>query len=126
MLRNKIFIAQFLLIAFIGVLHITALELYWYWVFPWFDILVHFLGGLWATLISLWFFFESGYVKVKRRVRNISLVAFFTIFFVAIGWEVFEFLAGVPIVGDFAVDTTIDLIIGTLGALMAWIYYTSN
>lgn len=103
----------------IATLHILALEFSLYWLYPWFDIMVHFLGGLFTALFALWLFFESGYVRINNNVQNALLVAGVSILVIGIGWEIFELVAGVPIEDNFVLDTTIDLIMDVLGAGVA-------
>jgi len=45
----------FVLGIIIAFLHQSAVALYWYWSVPWFDIVMHFLGGLWVGTCALWF-----------------------------------------------------------------------
>lgn len=107
----------------IATIHFVALEFYLYWVFPWLDILMHLLGGVWVSLISLWIFFESGYIKLPRTLPNTVYVAVVSIIFVAISWEIFELAASVPIEANFALDTTVDLIMDAIGAFIGWFYF---
>ena len=47
------------------------------------------------------------------------IVAGVSIFFVGIGWELFEVFAGIPIEENFKFDTTMDLFMDLLGASVA-------
>jgi hypothetical protein len=87
--------------------------------YSWFDIMMHFLGGLFVALSALWFFFESGYIHLHKSIKNVVLVAVGSIILIGVSWEVFELLAGVPIENNFALDTTIDAIMDGLGAALA-------
>lgn len=101
------------------VLHFIALEFFLYWIYSWFDIMMHFLGGLIVVLSAFWFFFQSGYVHLNQNIHNIIFVAVSSIVFVSIGWEIFEIIVGVPIIGDFVFDTITDLIMDVIGAIVA-------
>jgi len=81
--------------------------------------MMHFLGGLFVGLSTLWFFFTSGYVQLNQRVRNVILVAGVSIVLVGIGWEIFEIVAGVPREDNFIIDTVVDLTMDALGAAVA-------
>ena len=124
MLKDKLFIALFALIAFIALLHILAIEFSLYWLLPWFDVFIHFLAGLWVSLMSLWIYFRSGCIKnpIQNRGRAI-IVAMVSIAVISVLWEVYEIIIGIPFEADYAQDTIIDLVMGTLGALAGLIYY---
>lgn len=86
--------------------------------------MMHFLGGLFVGLSALWFFFTSGYTQLSLRVRNIVLVAGFSIILIGIGWEIFEILAGIPREDNFITDTITDLTMDALGTSIAVIIFT--
>lgn len=64
----------------------------WYELLPWYDDFMHFLGGAWLGLVSVWFFF-SFVKKTNQQKRNyISLLTL--LFFVFLGtlfWEALEY-----------------------------------
>lgn len=130
MLKQKLFIQQFILIAIIAILHFLALRFYFYWTFWWSDIIMHFLGGLWVGLIVLWFFFFSGFVY-----KNINLVRQSKIFLITITsviivgvlwevWEVWEVWARLVFINEagYFLDTSLDIVMGILGGIVAFIY----
>jgi len=61
----------------------------WYWMIPWLDIPMHFLGGLWVALI--YFYLDKRYFKTESKIffyiSMISLSAF-----IGVLWEFFEYL----------------------------------
>ena len=122
---HSLFLIWFLLLVLIAVLHLVALEYFLYWVYTWFDILMHFLGGLFIALSILWFVFESGYVHVARTVNHAVLVAGLSIFFVGVGWEIFEVIAGIPIEDNFVFDTITDLTMDACGAAVGIIIFNA-
>ncbi len=81
-----------------------------YWRFEWFDILMHFLGGLAIAT------FLIGFFVTKQRALLIALF-----FAIAIGWEIFEVLVGSPREANYALDTVMDLIMDTIGGALAYI-----
>lgn len=126
MLKQPLFLISFIIISIIGALHYLALKFYLYWVFPWFDILMHFLGGLWVGLIVMWFLFFSGFINKNinetSRVR-VFYVSILSVLIVGLLWEVFEFYTGVMILEtNYGMDTIIDLIMDILGASVAATY----
>lgn len=66
-------------------LQIPAILFGWYDTYPWFDILMHCLGGLFSVFL--------GTVLFYRLQHGIPSVVFLILFIIAIGvwWEVFEY-----------------------------------
>jgi len=127
LLKQPLFRFIFGLIALIAILHILAIEFYLYWTLWWFDVLIHFLGGLWIGLSVLWFVFLSGYVtRFQLQYTNALILTLLSIIIVAVGWEVFEFFVESPLEENYMFDTITDLIMGTFGALSGYAYVVSN
>ena len=87
---------------------------------------MHFLGGLIIGLISIFIFYTSGLVNLKKE--NTLIVFITTIGFVLIvgmGWELWEIFVGFTSILKDQTDTIIDLIMDTVGAL-ASIFYFKN
>lgn len=110
------------LISLIAILNAYAIEFSLYWSFWWFDILMHFLGGLWVALVSLW-----GVGVINRRVaqaltrKQIFLLSVVSAIAVGVGWELFEYLSGMFVEQDgILLDTIIDLIMDTIGGIVAF------
>ena len=127
MLKQKLFLEQFILIIIIAVLHFLALQFYLYWTFWWLDILMHFLGGLWVGLTALWFFFFSGYMhKNVNLVRStkIFLITIASVIVVGVLWEVWELWADLVFINEagYFLDTSLDMVMDTLGGIVAFIY----
>jgi len=116
--KKNLFIFNFVLIFLIATLHILAINFFLYWKFWWFDILLHFLGGLWVGLSFLQFYFFSNLIKIKKK-SNLFIFIFsvLTVLFVGLGWEIFEFIIGVNFSENYWSDTILDLIMDTVGAL---------
>lgn len=103
---------------FIGVIQVIALRFFLYWTVWWLDIVMHFLGGFWVALIVLWFY--KAFVKEKAKSDHGYLLALLGVIIVGIAWEVFEVLADTAHVrGNYLFDTVGDLIMDTVGALVA-------
>lgn len=111
---------------FIATLHHLALTYFLYWTFDWFDILMHFLGGLTIGLFALYVFFTSGYVKYPNDHWVVVLsVTVGAVLIVGLVWELWELFVGFTDVLQDRGDTILDLIMDTLGALCAY-YYGKN
>lgn len=111
---GRLFFIQTLVLVVVGVLHVTALSLSLYWLFPWLDTGVHFLGGLWAMLFTYYLFLESQIAITPTRM-------FVLLACIAFGWELFELWGGVPREANFAFDTTIDLSMDALGGIVGYL-----
>lgn len=107
---RTLFLTQLFLLLLIAVLHLSALALSLYWLYPWFDVLLHFLGGVWVFLALVW-------LAERFRVPYRVFLVFLGVLFVGVGWEVFELLAGIPREANFVLDTSIDLLMDSLGGI---------
>ena len=130
MLKQPLFITSFVLIIIIGLVHGIATEFYLYWTFPWLDMPMHFLGGLWVGLSAIWYIYFSGYTKMdtkltrKARIFSISLA---TVIVVGVLWEVFEIYSGVLLIEkNYGLDTSVDLLMDTIGGVTAFIYVNNK
>ena len=90
--------------------HLYALPHYWYWYFPWLDVPVHFLGGL---------FMATAVVGVLKDFKPRTF--FLIVIAGAVGWELFELLINAERERNFIFDTSLDLLMDTLGIVLAYI-----
>ena len=72
------------LIFFILIVNFLALKFYWYSSIWYFDMIMHFLGGLWIGLAYIYVF------KVKDRSLNSILRVIVSVLLVGIAWEFYE------------------------------------
>lgn len=118
--KKPIFAEIAVLAVAIAFLHMAATYLRLYWTTEWFDILMHFLGGLFIGLCILFICFISGYLSLPKE--NLFLVHGLTIGFVLIVglvWELWEIFVGLTDVFTDQGDTILDVVMDTLGALAA-------
>lgn len=104
----------------IAILHRGAITSSWYWQYWWMDVIMHFLGGLFVGLVALWFFYAV-LKKPPVSFRMFGLVLGFVLL-ISVGWEIFEYAAGVFILEDPFPDTFHDLILDTFGGVVAYVY----
>jgi hypothetical protein len=114
--RTAFLIALAALAAVIFVLNKVASDHFYYWIYWWYDLMMHFLGGCLIGGLAAW-----GVVYVRPTIspqRALSAIVI-AIAAVGIGWEVFEYLTG-QYVGQAAIvmDTATDLLMDLLGALI--------
>ena len=127
MTRQKSFALLALLLYIILSLHLLALYFYWYWVFWWYDILLHFLGGLWLGGTALWFL---RYVKNEKH-STVATIYFFPLLItiiVGLSWELFEFSLDTFIIfqTNDIIDTMSDLGMDIVGSLVASLLFIDN
>lgn len=101
--------AALLLSAALALLQFWALSEFLYWKYVWFDVSMHLLGGLAIGT------FVAGFLNAWKPVSFLALFGL-----LIIGWEVFEYFLGPPRGSNYVFDTALDLLIGSLGALVAY------
>jgi len=122
MKSRKLLIRLLVLIFSIFVLNYLAMGFHWYSSIWYFDMSMHFLGGLWLGLVSIYLFsFKDFSFKSIFKI-------FFIVLFLGIGWEIFEILIDKFITQnsfDF-LDTMSDLFFDVFGGLFAVWYFTKQ
>ena len=105
------------LAAVVFVLNYIAGLYYLFWVFWWYDVMMHFITGAAVGGFAAW-----GLLRFQPNIppRTLFWMVFAAIMVVGIGWEIFEYMNGMY-VGETRIvfDTVCDLILDTLGALFA-------
>jgi hypothetical protein len=102
--------AALLLSAAVAALNLLAFEYFLYWRYDWYDLMMHFLGGA-AIGVFL--------IGLSRTFRPRAYLLLF--FLVAVGWEVFEYVFGIPREENYRLDTALDLLMDALGALGVYV-----
>lgn len=117
---SLLFVAFSLILA-LGVLHFSAIVFYFYWTMWWFDTLMHFLGGLSLGVFLIWVFHVSGMFGQRApNRRQAFLTSLVSIAIIGVGWEIFEYVAGISTAEqNYALDTATDLVADMAGALLA-------
>ena len=110
---RKLLFLQLLILVPLAALHFTGLALYLYWYFFWFDMVTHFMGGMWAGIFLLWSRAQTGYPPNLLFVVGGALL-------IGIVWEIFEVAAGLPREANYVFDTSLDLLMDVLGSLFAF------
>jgi hypothetical protein len=113
------------LVALLGLLQQLAFAYYLYWVYPWYDIMMHFLGGAVVASSYIWVVTYELPEKFKRYRRFAYVLAFS--FFIGILWEVFEYLIGIDREYSLRVwqfDTVVDIIMDLSGAALSFVFFT--
>lgn len=101
----------------LAVIHNIAIQLFLYWHIWWFDIPVHTFGGM---IVALGIFtLRDLRIIPNSWLRPLPVLCM--VLFVALAWEVFELVAGIPIEENYSVDTAIDVLVGMLGGYIGYI-----
>lgn len=120
--RTYLLNAIAVLVCVIATLHFLAINYYLYWMFWWYDIIVHFLGGVFVGLLALWLRYFSGYLGA-HAVPALSQVLLFvgvSVLVIGVGWEVFEWVTGETFRAEgYWQDTIVDVVLDLLGGFVA-------
>lgn len=130
-LRKKLF-KRFALILF-GVFVINSLAnfFFWYQSLPWFDDMMHFLGGVAGGIFLVWFFYKKYSVYISRK-KALPIILMNSLAFLVVAglWEVMEFsVQDLFDIGNTLADkndSVTDLMFGLAGNLLALAYYFSK
>ena len=122
---KKKFLKELIVVSIVVlVLHVLALQYSLYWSIDWYDILMHFLGGLTMGILATYIFFTSNYIKSTAVLKDNKFVVFviISLFTLSVGliWELWEVFVEFSNVLEDQVDTIIDLIMDMLGAFTAF------
>ena len=102
--------AALVLSALLASLQWWAVSDFLYWRYVWFDIPMHYLGGVTSAVFVTAFLLHR---------RDYAYAALLTAIF--IGWEIFEFVFGLPREANYPLDTATDLVMDTLGAVTVYL-----
>lgn len=124
MTRKSLFIQLTFLLYIILALHISALYFFWYWSIWWFDILMHILGGVWVSGMTLWWYLFSYNKGEKRSSYAMYLIPFTSVLIIGVLWEFFEFGLDtfITIQNNDVVDTLSDIGSDISGGFLAVLY----
>jgi hypothetical protein len=121
------------LVVAIAVANAFAEHYYWYWLMRWFDMPMHFAGGVWlAGMVLWWRFFSGKFVSATFTMRAVFTWAIMGAIGIGLAWEVYEVCVSYLTVGHMndIGDTISDLIFDAFGGLtaagMVWLKQKHN
>lgn len=130
MTRKNILILDFCLAVLVAILQNLAIIFNLYWVLPWFDILMHFLGGVLIALTSVCVFAiitkqSEEIIISKKFFRNL---VFIFVLIVGVLWEVWEFYYGLSFTNSHngLMDTIGDIFMDLVGAGTVYALFLSQ
>lgn len=128
MFKQKPFPFSMIVLAVLMALHSVGSYFSWYWVYPWFEYVIHTLGGLWAASVLLWLASYLGQICSMKEYKTKSLlIALISALFIGVVWELLENFAQLSAVssGVYGFDTATDLLSDAIGGVLAYLYFTT-
>lgn len=115
---TRTLIGLLILAGAVFILNEVAVENFLYWRFWWYDIMMHFLGGVVIGGIAIWMLLRFR-PDSSRRVVVVNVLT--SILLVGIGWEIFEYIIDPTYAeqANIVFDTGLDLVMDTIGAFVA-------
>ena len=115
MFWNRFFKPSFLLMLIIVALHWIGSIYSFYYILDWYDIVMHFLGGAWVVLFSLWIL-NTQYAK-NLRFSSSFLHLLAIVIVVGVLWEALEIFMHFTSFSEseYWFDTPMDLFMDVLG-----------
>ncbi len=126
MYKQKPFPFSLIILILLIVLHTVGSYYSWYWVYPWFDLLVHIMSGLWIALTILWLSSYLGQINSLKEYKVKSfLIAFLSAILFGVVWEMIENMSQITFVSvdGYYLDTAGDIISDGLGGVLAFWYF---
>jgi hypothetical protein len=126
MFKQKIFIASFIVLILVAVLNYLGSIFNLYWVYRWYDIPMHILGGLWVALFSLSIFaYFCKNISIVNYRKKVFGIVFIILLFITISWEIFELWGGITFLGDrgYWIDSSADILNAYLGGTIACLLF---
>jgi hypothetical protein len=104
-------------VLFLFLLNFIGIEFIFYYLFWWFDIVVHFFGGVAVFFLIFYVFYSFITKKTQFPIFLISI----GLLSVTIGWEVFEYIVNIltGLVPNSYLDSFSDICFGVSGGMIA-------
>jgi len=120
--KKKLLFYIVFLMFFMFLMDFLAKSFFWYFTLWYFDIFMHFLGGLWVGLFFIYVFSRknASFDSIKKIILYVLLIG--------VLWEFFEIFANQYIGRNpFDIwDTLADLFFDLLGAFVATFYFSKK
>ena len=110
---KSLFVVQAFILVMTALLHAAGLFLFLQWYFWWYDIMLHFLGGLWVALMFQW-------LAARQKATVLIIPTLLAVCLVGVAWEIFEILIGSPREANFAFDTSLDILMDVIGGILGY------
>lgn len=102
-------------------LHGAGILLDYYLIFPYFDTIVHVIGGFWTAIVFVYYCKKYRKVLINEKLLRKMAITVGFVTMVAIIWEFFEFYLNIRLdsPAQTYIDTITDVIWGIFGSLIA-------
>lgn len=112
-----------ILTAIFAAFHFVATVSYFYWIYWWSDVVMHFFAGVCGALTTYAVLFDSGWWELWQKefpqIWTRVLIALISVMIVGVLWEVFEYANGLTdSVEGYTLDVINDLIADAMGAIL--------
>lgn len=127
--KRKLIKAALILVLAIGIINFVASYFHWYWSIWWFDMPVHFLGGVFVGMLSIYLLYKKISVwKIGKQDLRILMMVLVGTFVFGFLWEIFEFFVQGSSNGNLAnvVDSVSDICFDLAGGIFAFLMYVQN
>ena len=129
MFKLKPFPFSLVVLALLVILHLVGSNYSWYWIYPWFDTLVHIVSGLWVALVFLWLSTYLGQIDSLREYKVKSfLIALISAVLIGVVWEILENFSQTTYTRalGYGLDTALDILSDALGGVLAYLYFVKR
>ena len=129
MFKQKPFLFSLLVLVVLISLHSVGSYFFWYWTYPWFDILVHTVSGLWAGSVMLWLASCLGQMDSLNRYKIKSFfIAVISAILIGILWELLEYFSQITSTSadNYGWHTAKDILSDTFGGILAHLYFVKR
>lgn len=127
--KTKPFPASIVVMIILLALHIIGSYYSWYWLYPWFDTVVHIIAGAWVGLVFLWLASCLGQINSMKEYKVKSfLIALVSALLLGVVWELLENLGQITFTSaaNYNLDTALDLISDGVGGAIAYLYFVKK
>jgi hypothetical protein len=126
MFKQKPFYFSLVALIILITLHAVGSYYSWYWVYSWFDVVVHIVSGLWVSLVMLWLASVLGQINSLKEYKVKSfLIAFLSAVLFGVVWEIFENISQTTFTNasGYSLNTAMDILNDGLGGVLAYLYF---
>lgn len=124
--RQQIPVALVFFLIVIAIVNTLAGMHHWYWTMRWFDMPMHFAGGVWLGFLGVWWYYTR---KGEVPSSFLATLAVSLAFAIGVGvmWEVYEAMVSHITVGkvnawnDTKSDMMFDIFGGTVASIAMWV-----
>ena len=126
MFKQKPFPFSLIVLVVLIALHLAGSYFSWYWSYPWFDVIIHILAGLWVGLVFLWLASYLNQINslVEYKAKSL-LIALISAGLIGVVWELLENFGHLAFVNanGYGLNTAMDILNDVIGGVLAYLYF---